>query len=93
MTLKFQVGFPKEDIRFAPDYIDKARHAGTFLAGIIKLLTSTINVSGLTDDGIHSTLTIHYEEVYSPDATISGVMERAEQFARDFCNKIGIGAE
>lgn len=92
MTLEFRVGFPKEDIRFAPDYIEQASAALTLQAGITKLLTSTIKVSGLTDNSVRAVLTIHYEEVYSTNTTISGVLERAEKFARDYCQKLGIGA-
>lgn len=92
MTLKFQIFFPVEDLRFPANYCETLKQKTSLLEGAIRLLVCDIVVSGITDGENSAKLTFSYEEVYAVDSTIDGVMKRAEQFARDFCTKIGIGA-
>ena len=94
LKLRFDVLSPVRDMRVAPDYEDRVEKSKDFSFGIIKTLYSKVHVSGFTDDeNDRSTLTIHYVEDYTDESTFSGVMARAEYYARNYCQKLGLGAE
>ncbi|WP_145587378.1 hypothetical protein [Yersinia rochesterensis] len=94
LKLRFDVLSPVRDIRVAPDYEDRVEKSKDFSFGMIKTLYSKVHVSGFTDDESDcSTLTIHYVEDYTDESTFSGVMTRAEEYARNYCHKLGLGAE
>ncbi|CQR19356.1 hypothetical protein [Yersinia enterocolitica] len=94
LKLRFDVLSPVRDMRVAPDYEDRVEKSKDFSFGIIKTLYSKVHVSGFTDDeNDRSTLTIHYVEDYTDKSTFSGVMTRAEEYARNYCQKLGLGAE
>ncbi|EKN3726538.1 hypothetical protein OU746_004052 [Yersinia enterocolitica] len=94
LKLRFDVLSPVRDMRVAPDYEDRVEKSKDFSFGMIKTLYSKVHVSGFTDDeNDRSTLTIHYVEDYTDKSTFSGVMTRAEEYARNYCQKLGLGAE
>ena len=94
LKLRFDVLSPVRDMRVAPDYEDRVEKSKDFSFGMIKTLYSKVHVSGFTDDeNDRSTLTIHYVEDYTDKSTFSGVMTRAEDYARNYCQKLGLGAE
>lgn len=94
LKLRFDVLSPVRDMRVAPDYEDRVEKSKDFSFGMIKTLYSKVHVSGFTDDeSDRSTLTIHYVEDYTDESTFSGVMTRAEEYARNYCQKLGLGAE
>ncbi|WP_145551914.1 hypothetical protein [Yersinia mollaretii] len=94
LKLRFDVLSPVRDMRVAPDYEDRIEKSKDFSFGMIKTLYSKVHVSGFTDDeSDRSTLTIHYVEDYTDESTFSGVMTRAEEYARNYCQKLGLGAE
>lgn len=94
LKLRFDVLSPVRDMRVAPDYEDRVEKSKDFSFGMIKTLYSKVHVSGFTDDeNDRSTLTIHYIEDYTDKSTFSGVMTRAEEYARNYCQKLGLGAE
>ncbi|HHS7123746.1 TPA: hypothetical protein ACTM63_004313 [Yersinia enterocolitica] len=94
LKLRFDVLSPVRDMRVAPDYEDRVEKSKDFSFGMIKTLYSKVHVSGFTDDESDRTiLTIHYVEDYTDESTFSGVMTRAEEYARNYCQKLGLGAE
>ncbi|HIC7323486.1 TPA: hypothetical protein ACW5VC_000580 [Yersinia enterocolitica] len=94
LKLRFDVLSPVRDMRVAPDYEDRVEKSKDFSFGMIKTLYSKVHVSGFTDDeNDRSTLTIHYVEDYTDKSTFSSVMTRAEEYARNYCQKLGLGAE
>ncbi|MGK4442475.1 hypothetical protein ACSMDF_03790 [Yersinia enterocolitica] len=94
LKLRFDVLSPVRDMRVAPDYEDRVEKSKDFSFGMIKTLYSKVYVSGFTDnESDRSTLTIHYVEDYTDESTFSGVMTRAEEYARNYCQKLGLGAE
>ncbi|OWF73685.1 hypothetical protein B4902_06730 [Yersinia frederiksenii] len=94
LKLRFDVLSPVRDMRVAPDYEERIEKSKDFSFGMIKTLYSKVHVSGFTDDETdRSTLTIHYVEDYTDESTFSGVMTRAEEYARNYCQMLGLGAE
>lgn len=91
--MKIQVGFPVIGNRIAPDYA-KIISEGNFSATMIKTVDCKIIVNELTcDEKDRSSLNIEFTEDYDEESTFAGVMKRAESFAIDYCNKLGIGAD
>lgn len=93
MTLKFNVEFPVLDTRFVNAHAETVESSARFFAGVKNFLVSRVHVRELAGKGDKSKLTIRYEEEYSTGATFHDVMKRAEEYARDYCEGIGLGAE
>ncbi len=93
MKLTFDVRFPKQGVRFVPDYEEKIKSSLSYDVGAISTLTSDVIVTGFTEnDTDNNELRISYTEDYSSTNTFGDFIKRAEKYARDYCNKIGIGA-
>ncbi|GAB50207.1 hypothetical protein [Atlantibacter hermannii] len=93
MQLSFDVSFPTQDIRITPGYAEEIRNSFSFTAGVVKTLKVKVVVKGLTSDKCDDTmLVINYSEDYLDKCSFGEVINRAEQYARNYCRNLGLGA-
>ncbi len=93
MNLRFDVSFPTLDIRIEPGYAEKIKGYNNFRAGIIDVLNVRVCVKGFTDNDRDQTkMVIEYTEDYHYASSFGEVIGRAEEYAREYCKKLGLGA-
>ena len=91
--MRIKVEFPVLSNRIVKDYMEKIE-SGKYSEIAIKTLVCKIRVYELTcDENDQSALHIEYSEDYISENTFSSVIGRAEDYARNYYKKLGLGAE
>ncbi|EQB98769.1 hypothetical protein LGZ99_20295 [Photorhabdus temperata] len=93
MELSFVVGMPAIATSFMFADRSSGIENGSFTANMLagSQLVADVKVSGFYGhEDYENKLIIKYKETFDPESTFAAFFERAENYARQYCYKIGL---
>ncbi len=93
MELSFEVGMPTTATSFMFADCSSGIENGSFAASMLtgSQLVVDVKVSGFCGyEDYENKLIIKYKETFDPESTFAAFFERAENYAKQYCYKIGL---
>ncbi|WP_025118790.1 MULTISPECIES: hypothetical protein [unclassified Serratia (in: enterobacteria)] len=92
MELKFEVGAIRHNLRSKSQMKGMLEGVNIFHDEFIEAIDTHITVSGMPSPclGGDSIIKLHYIEEYRPESSFADFYARAEKFAKEYCESLGI---
>ncbi|PHM64099.1 hypothetical protein Xsto_03296 [Xenorhabdus stockiae] len=93
MTLFFEVGMPTTTTSLMSAGCHRDVGIGSFTVNMLteKQLAADVKVSGFCGhEDYENKLIVKYKETFDPESTLAAFFERAENYAKQYCDQIGL---